>query len=100
MRKLPAKEKNISDISKEDTRVSIIATVVSKDDVNYSMKVDDGTSTITVLCDRLYGETSLIRVVGKPFESDGELTLNSEIITDFSKFDLELYKKIKEKCEI
>ena len=99
IRKQPAIEKKISSISKEDIRVSIIGTIVSKDDMNYSMEIDDGTGTIKVLCDELYNVGSLVRVIGRPMESDDNLVINSEIISDFRGFDLELYQNILNTCE-
>ena len=95
MRRAPAVETDISDITEEDIRVSVIGTVIRKDPIQYSMIIDDGTGSITVLADKLYEVSSVIRVIGRP-KIRGEPVLDAEIIQDFSDFDLELYKKIKE----
>jgi len=94
IRKQPAIDKNVSSISSDDTRVSIIGTIVSKDDMNYSIDVDDGTGTIKVLCNDIYDVGKLIRVIGRPMESEGKLVINSEIISDFNGFDLDLFQKV------
>lgn len=95
MRRAPAVETDISDITEEDIRVSVIGTVIKKDPIQYSMIIDDGTGSITVFGDKLFEVSSVIRVIGRP-QIRGEPVLNAEIIQDFSDFDLELYKKIKE----
>jgi hypothetical protein len=95
MRRAPAVETDITDITDEDIRVSVIGMVIKKDSIQYSMIIDDGTGSITVIADTLYEVSSIIRVIGRP-QIRGEHVLNAEIIQDFSDFDLELYKKIKE----
>lgn len=95
MRRASAVETDITDITDEDIRVSVIGMVIKKDSIQYSMIIDDGTGSITVIADTLYEVSSVIRVIGRP-QIRGEHVLNAEIIQDFSDFDLELYKKIKE----
>ncbi|MBU7014507.1 MAG: replication protein RepA [Theionarchaea archaeon] len=95
MRRAPAIEKDISDITEEDIRVSVIGTVIRKDPIQYSMIIDDGTGSITVLGDRLFDVQTVVRVVGRP-QTRGNPLINAEIVQDFSDFDLELYKRVKE----
>jgi len=95
MRRAPAVEADITDITDQDIRVSVIGMVIKKDSIQYSMVIDDGTGSITVIADSLYEVSSVIRVIGRP-QIRGEPVLHAEIIQDFSDFDLELYKKIKE----
>jgi hypothetical protein len=95
MRRAPAVEKDISDVTEEDIRVSVIGTVIKKDPIQYSMIVDDGTGSIIVLGDKLFDVQTIVRVIGRP-QTRGEPFINAEIVQDFSDFDLELYKKVKE----
>lgn len=95
MRRVPAIEKDISDITEEDIRVSIIGTVIRKDPIQYSMILDDGTGSIIVLGDKLFEVQTTVRVIGRP-QMRGEPLISAEIVQDFSDFDLELYKRVKE----
>ncbi|MBU6998974.1 MAG: replication protein RepA [Theionarchaea archaeon] len=95
MRRAPAIEKDISDITEEDIRVSIIGTVIRKDPIQYSMILDDGTGSIIVLGDKLFEVQTTVRVIGRP-QMRGEPLISAEIVQDFSDFDLELYKRVKE----
>lgn len=95
MRRAPAAEKDICDIAEDDIRVSVIGTVIKKDPIQYSMIIDDGTASVTVFADTLFDIQSIIRVVGRP-QMRGEPVIDAEIVQDFSDFDLELYKNLKE----
>jgi hypothetical protein len=95
MRRAPAMEKDIADIDTEDIRISVIGTVIKKDPIQYSMVIDDGTGSVMVFADVLFDVQSIVRVIGRP-QIRGDPIITAEIIQDFSNFDLELYKKIKE----
>jgi len=94
-RRFPAAHKNISEIGPEDIRVSVIGTIVDKS--KGKIALDDGTGSMEalfeddVLKDFKSGEQ--VRVIGKISEG----TLTGEALQNFSSFNLELYKKIKEK---
>jgi len=95
VRRAPAVEKDICDIDEDDIRVSVVGTVIKKDPIQYSMIIDDGTGSVTVFADNLFDIQSIIRVIGRP-QMRGEPIIDAEIVQDFSDFDLELFKKIKE----
>lgn len=95
MRRAPAVERDICDITDRDIRVSIIGTVIQKDPIAYSMVVDDGTGAVTVLADTLYEVATVIRVIGRP-QFRGEPVIEAEVVQDFTGFDLELYRRVKE----
>ena len=95
MRRAPALEKDICDIDEEDIRVSVVGIVVKRDSIQYSMIIDDGTGSITVFADKLFDVQSIIRVIGRPL-ARGEPIIDAEIVQDFTDFDLELYRKVKE----
>ncbi len=95
MRKAPAVEKDICDIDDDDVRVSVVGTVIRKDPIQYSMIIDDGTGSVTILADKLYEVQTIIRVIGRP-QKRGEPVVEADIVQDFTGFDLELYKRVKE----
>lgn len=95
MRRAPAVEKDISDIDEEDIRVSLVGTVIKKDPIQYSMVIDDGSGSIAVFADSLFEVQSVIRVIGRP-HIRGEPVIHAEIVQDFTNFDLELYRRVKE----
>ena len=93
-RRFPAEEKKVRDISTEDGRVSIIGTLIDKEEGK--MTVDDGTGSIEVVFD---GDVSVkvgktVRVIGK-VSQDGFIT--GEAVQDFSGFNIQLYKEISSK---
>ena len=95
-KRFPTVEKKISEITPENVRVSIIGTVVDK--TNDKLIVDDGTGSIEIFSDenliKNVENSKVVRVIGR-VTSDGSISINAEIIQDFSKFDIGLYEKIK-----
>jgi len=89
-------EKDIVEIKEDDKRVSIVGTVVRKNTTKYSMIVDDGTGEIEVYTDTLFDIGNLVRVIGRIFKDDtSRLSINAEIVQDFSGFDVALYQKVR-----
>lgn len=90
--RMPAKEKKISEISVEDTRVNVIGTVVdSKENI---LAIDDGTGKIDVSFEEKPDiETGkMVRVIGRVISMEGGMELQGEISQDFSGVDLDLWK--------
>ncbi len=96
MQRKPAVEKDIEEISKEDSRVSIIGKVFEIDKEDYTLLVDDQTDAISV---EISGDApekdQIVRIIGRVIERDGSFVIQSEILQDFSDFDMEKYKRIK-----
>lgn len=89
-------EKDIVEIKEDDKRVSIVGTVVRKNTTKYSMIVDDGTGEIEVYTETLFDIGNLVRVIGRIFKDDtSRLSINAEIVQDFSGFDVALYQKVR-----
>lgn len=91
-RRIPAKFTQVEGISSDDPRVSIIGTVVDKNEK--TLIVDDGTGKIEVefdLSENLseFEAGDKVRIIGRPREEG----LKEEAVQDFSDFDLELYKE-------
>ncbi len=92
--RMPAKERKISDISGDDTRVSIVGTVVGfKDNI---MAVDDGTGKIEVSFEEPPAVKSgqLVRVFGRMIALENGFELQGEVCQDFSNADLGLWRKV------
>lgn len=88
-------EKEIHEIKCDESIVSFIGVVVSIDPSTYMLIVDDGTGAIGVSADKLYDMEQVLRVIGIPYKEGGQIIVDSEIIQDFSDFNLELFKKIQ-----
>jgi hypothetical protein len=91
-----AVEKQIKAISGDEPRVSLIGTVISRSPGESSLVVDDGTGQIDVKVAHLPKLASLVRVVAKPFPSEGRVVLDAWVLQDFAGFDVELYRKVME----
>ena len=92
-RRFPTAEKKIKDIEPEDIRVGFIGTITDKN--KGKLSVDDGTGSIDALFEENVIENlekgKVVRIVGKLSEG----TVKGESVQDFSKFDLDLYRKIR-----
>jgi uncharacterized protein YdeI (BOF family) len=98
-RRIPSVERRISDIMAEDMRVSLIGTVIDKQEE--SIILDDGTGKITIGFDNPVGvETDqIVRVFGKVMPIESGFELQGEIIQDMKGMDRELLMKLREASE-
>ena len=94
-----AVEKSISELTKEDTRVKIVGTIIEKDSSNNSIVIDNGNASIRVLLNQELFEKAaigkIVRVIGlvvPPLQGES-VELQGEIVQDFSGLDSELYEK-------
>ncbi len=97
-RRAPAVHKKIENIEEGDIRVAVIGTVVDKGETK--VVVDDGTGSIDIGFDLSkdlgkFDEGGLVRAVGRP--SNG--SMDGEAIQDFEDFDVELYRKTKDRLK-
>ena len=98
-RRLPARERNIAEIGKDDFRVRVLGIVVDKNEKDYSAMLDDGTGRIVIQFPDMdqfdvAEEGRLIRVFGRV--AGGETaTLEAELVQDMSSLDLGLYDQWK-----
>jgi len=98
-KRAPSKLVKIKDLNPELIRVLLIGTVVSKNPELYSFVIDDGTGTVLVLTNNIekfkdITEGQLIRVFGKVWGENEEIEIQADIIQDFSKIDIELFRKV------
>jgi hypothetical protein len=99
-RRLPAKEKAISDINSDrDVRVRILGTIIGI--TEESLMVDDGTSRTEVVFDdprNLDGlkEGQFIRVISRILPLIDGFECRGEVVQKLDGLDIGLYKKAKE----
>jgi len=91
-----AVEKQISGVTGREPWVSVIGTVISRSTNESTIVLDDGTGQMEVRVTRLPELGGLIRVIGRPLDQDGKIVLDGLIVQDFSGFDVELYRRIRE----
>ena len=95
-KRIPAKEKSISEIHPQDIRVRIIGTVIDKKED--SLIVDDGTGTLEVFFDEIpeveIGER--VRLIIRILPLIDGFEARGEILQKMKDFDIELYKKARE----
>ena len=92
-------EKKISELSKEDVRVTVVGTVIEKDATNNSIVIDDGQFQLRILFNEENFDNietgKLVRVMGTivPALEGDTVERKGEIIQDFSGLDPDLYAK-------
>lgn len=94
MIRTPAIIKKISEITDDDSYVSVIGTVVSTDSRDYTLLLDDGSGQVTAFVEKLYDVGTVVRIIGRPFESGKGL--NADIVQNFSNINISIYNKLKE----
>jgi len=97
-RRAPARPKNIEEIDPRDNiRVRVIGTVLSKEEDSISL--DDGTGTVEVFLEdekmEDLEENQRIRIFGRVLPTPDSFEIQGEIVQDFSDIDPELYSRIK-----
>ena len=99
MKRRPAIEKSIKDITGEDYRVRVLATVVDRNPESLSILMDDGTGRAAVFfadADQfeMAVEGRLVRVFGK-VKGEEKIEIEAELIQDMSDMDMGLYEQVK-----
>jgi hypothetical protein len=94
-RRLPAVERKIGEIGKNDIRVSILGTVVDKNE--NVVIIDDGTGKIQATFDDAVNceVNQLARIFGRIIHTDNGIELQGEICQGMSKIDLSMYRKVQ-----
>ena len=95
-RRLPAFEKDISEIGKNDVRVRLMGMVIdNKDNI---VVLDDGTGKINVVfAENVQTENNKrVRVFGRVMPSEEGFEVQGEILQEMEGLDMELYRKVRE----
>lgn len=99
-KRLPAQEKNISEIEPDkDIRVRILGKVV--DIGEDSFVIDDGEGHVQIAAEAGMSLGSIkindsVKVIGRVFASENGFELRAEALQNVNGIDFSLYKKVKE----
>jgi len=98
-KRYPSKQVAIKDLNPELNRVALVGTVISKNPEIYSFIIDDGTGTVLILTNNIekfndITEGQMIRVFGRVWGEQDEIEIQSDMIQDFSKIDIGLFRKV------
>ena len=98
-RRIPSVERRISEIMAEDMRVSLIGTIIDKQED--SIILDDGTGKIAIGFDSPIEvePDQIVRVFGRVMPIEEGFELQGEIIQNMSGMDMGLLKKVRELTE-
>ena len=83
-------QKNISDVTVNDSKVAITGRIVNSG--NGFAVMDDGTGKIEVAADIQTGKNEIVRMFCSVIDSN----LKADIVQKMNAFDLDLFKKINE----
>ncbi len=94
-KRLPAKEKLVSEILQNDIRVRILGTVIDKNES--SIIVDDGSGRLEIMMEGQNPEMGkMVRVVTRILPMTGGFEARAECVQDMTGFDVELYRRARE----
>jgi hypothetical protein len=89
----PYAEKFVKDIDKNDFKIAISGTVVSKSEKSFLL--DDGTGQVNIASENIL-EVDYVRVFGRIIPYEEGMEIQADVIQDLSKIDKQMHKKLKE----
>jgi len=94
MRRMPSVEKKVSELKNGDMRVSLIGTVIDKQENRIIL--DDGTGKVNINFEIAppVNINQFVRVFGRVVQAGDDIEIDGEIIQDMEKLDKDLYKKV------
>ncbi|MBU3957603.1 MAG: replication protein RepA [Nanoarchaeota archaeon] len=94
-KRLPAKEKLVSEILQNDIRVRILGTVIDKGEG--AIVLDDGSGRLEVVTEGQAPEMGkMVRAVARILPLTGGFEARAECVQDMAGFDVELYRRARE----
>ena len=98
-KRAPSKQVLVKDLNKDLSRVSIIGTIVSKNDKILSFLLDDSTGTVNIIMNdnNIFNQIrdgQVVRVFGRLWGDEEDIELQGDLIQDFTNFDMGLYKQV------
>lgn len=94
-KRLPAKEKLVSEILPNDIRVRILGTVIDKGEG--SIVLDDGSGRLEVITEGQAPEMGkMVRVVTRILPMTGGFEARAECVQEMAGFDVELYRRARD----
>ena len=94
MRRMPSVERRVSELKSSDMRVSLIGTVIDKQENR--IVLDDGTGKVNINFEVAPSVSinQFVRVFGRVVQAGDDIEMDGEIIQDMEKLDKDLYKKV------
>jgi uncharacterized protein YdeI (BOF family) len=98
-KRVPAKHSSVKELSKDLNRVALVGTIVSRNDTVMSFLLDDGSGTVNVIVNdadmfSLLKDGQIVRVLGRIWGEGTDIEIQGDIVQDFSKLDLNLFKNV------
>jgi len=98
IRRAPSLDIKISNLKPDMGRVALLGTIISKNEDISAFMLDDGEAQVLILLNNIkdfekVSEGQKVRVFGKVWGQEGELEIQADVIQDFSKVDMRLYKR-------
>ena len=95
----PAKHISVKELSKDLDRVALVGTIVSRNQEISSFVLDDGTGTVNIIMNNvehfeMLKDGQVVRVFGRLWGEGDDIELQGDLVQDFSKLDLTLFKKV------
>lgn len=100
-KRMVAKERQIKDLSKDDSRVTIVGTVLSVDEQSLIFSIEDPSGQLTILAptEDLIKDLkpgNIARVIGMVLPYEDGMELRAEVVQDFSDLNNELFPVLHE----
>ncbi|MBU0898804.1 MAG: replication protein RepA [Nanoarchaeota archaeon] len=95
-RRLPAVEKQISEIKSDDLRLRLLGIVVDKKDTTLVM--DDGTGKTEIIFNEAVNTEigKFVRVFGRVVPMESGFEIHGEFMQDMSGLDMDLLKRVRQ----
>jgi uncharacterized protein YdeI (BOF family) len=95
----PAVFTTVKNLSRDMSRVYLVGMIVSRNTEIFSFMLDDGTGSVNVIMndvDRFNDlkDNQTIRVFGKIWGEGDDMEIQGDLIQDFSKIDMPLFKQV------
>lgn len=96
-----AYNRKLGNISKDDSRVAIVGTVIDVDEKNFVFTLDDSSKKINVILldEQLIHKVKagkILRVIGLVIAGESGVEIKGEIVQDFTGLNVEYYNKYLE----
>jgi hypothetical protein len=98
-KRAPSKQVLIKNITKDLPRVAVVGTIVSRNETIFSFLLDDGSGTVNIIMNdaekfEQLKDGQVVRVLGRLWGEGEDIELQGDIVQDFTKIDLSLFKEV------
>jgi uncharacterized protein YdeI (BOF family) len=98
-KRAPAKHVSVSALNKDLTRISLVGTVVSRNDAVMSFLLDDSSGTVNIIVNNAdmfspIKDGQIVRVLGRIWGEGADIEVQGDIVQDFSNLDFPQFRKV------